>query len=321
MSLSPKAKKVVLIRQRPAFGDALLLGPLIKAIKNKELNTQLTVVTDPAYMSGALPLIFAGVPGVDRVECVGSMEWTTESNKRVDPILNGAGTEVPYTLQKADVLMDCNGGYIAFEREHQGDIPYGIQEFWLRHFRVFTPGMDLRPTWNIPEQAEIDVEQWLQQVNPTGMPMVGMVLRAGDPVRDWDYSKVTDLADWLHTKGFLPISIDPTIPLKSVYGASCIGRKLDFVAALVKRCRVVLTPDTGLLHLAEAVGTRTVALWGIMRPELRVAGYNCRVVPERSLGQCDRGNDCPCCRWKFQRWSCVRKITLPMILAGLKESL
>lgn len=320
MSLQAK-KHIVLIRQRPAFGDALLLGPLIKAIKERELNSQLTVITDPNYMCGALPLIFQGVPGVDRVECISAGEWTTESNKRVDPILNGAGSEIPQTARKANILMDCNGGYIGFEREHKGDIPYGIQEFWLRQFDLYKPGMDLRPKWNIPDASVYDCDQWLQQVNPKDKPMVGIVLRAGDPVRDWNYEMATDIAAWLHTAGYLPVGIDPVMSLKSPYGVSCVGKRLDFVAALLQRCQVVLTPDTGLLHLAEAVGTRTVALWGIMRPELRVAGYNCHVVPQRSLGQCDRGNDCPCCRWKFQRWSCMRKITLPMILQGLKASL
>jgi ADP-heptose:LPS heptosyltransferase len=312
--------KVVLVRQRPAFGDALLLGPLIQAIKAKHLNSHLTVITDPTYMAGALPLIFAGIPGVDRIECVSSMEWTTESNKVIEPILCAASMEMPFTAQTADMLLDCNGGYMTFERAHNGDIPFGIQEFWAREYGYYTPALDLRPKWNIPEKAEIEVDQWLQDVNREKKPVVGIVLRAGDAIRNWGHHKVTDIADWLHTRGLFPISIDPHIPIRSIYGASCVGRRLDFVAALLKRSRLVLTPDTGLLHLAEAVGTPTVALWGIMRPELRMEGYNCRVVPEQSLGQCEN-DDCPCCRWKFQQWSCTYRITLSMILKGLKDSL
>ncbi len=312
---------IILIRQRPAFGDALLIGPLIRALKNHIPDSRLTVLTDSTYMSGALPLIFKGIPHVDRVECVSSMEWTTDSNKQVDPILNAAGPDVPFSVIHSDVVLDCNGGYMAFEREHNGDIPYGIQEFWLRHYGYFHEGLDLRPHWNIPDKAKQAVDQWLQEINPQHKPIVSMVLRAGDRIRDWNFSKhSTDIADWLHTKGFFPIGIDPHIPLKSMYGGSCIGRQLDFVAALLERCKATLTPDTGLLHLAEAVGTPTVALWGIMRPELRVAGYNCHIVPSKSLGQCDDPN-CACCRWKFQQWSCVHKITLPMILAGLRERL
>jgi len=312
---------ILLIRQRPAFGDALLLGPLIRTIKNIYPTSTLTVMTDSTYMAGALPLIFRGVPGVDRVECVPSLEWTTDSNKCVDPILRGAGIEAPYSVTHANLVMDCNGAYMAFERQYGGDIPYGIQEFWLKHFNYYDSTIDLRPKWNIPATALEAVDEWLTSVNLQNKPMVGIVLRAGDKVRDWNYSKhSTDIADWLHTKGILPVGIDPFINLRSIYGVSCIGRQLDFVAALIQRCKVILTPDTGLLHLAEAVGTPTVGLWGIMRPELRVAGYRCNIVPKTSLGQCDQ-QGCPCCSWKFQRWSCLNKITLPMILNGLRESL
>ncbi len=314
-------RSTILIRQRPAFGDALLLGPLIRTLKEHNPNDQLTILTDPTYLAGAMPMIFRHIPGVDRVECVLSLEWTTESNKQIEPFLRAAGAETPHSVKQADLVLDCNGAYMCFERFHEGNIPYGIQEFWLRHFNYYQEGADIRPQWIVPDKAKQAVDVWLAEVNPKNKPIVTIVLRAGEQPRNWDSDKhSTDIADWLHTKGFLPISIDPYLPLKSVYGVSCINRQLDFVAALLERSRLTLTPDTGLLHLAEAVGTPTVALWGIMRPELRVAGYDCTVVPSTSLGLCDN-KECPCCTWKFQQWSCMYKITLPMILAGLRARL
>lgn len=315
--------KIVVIRQRPAFGDALLLQPLLKALREKYPTGHITVVTDPGYMGGALPLMFETMPEVDRVEYIPSLEWTTEENKIVDPILYAAGKDVPFTVSKAKVLLDCNAAFIQFERQHnnRNPPPYGIAEFWLRHFDLYKPEADLLPHYTPSESCVEAVNQWKED-NGITKPMVGIVLRAGDPIRDWDFNGMsTQLADWIHTSGYTPIGIDPIKTLPSMYGFSCIGKKLDFVAALLQQCRVVLTPDTGLLHLSQAVGTPTVALWGIMEPKLRIQGYNCKVVPEHSLGYCDDKKECSTCKRSNQQWSCLRRIKLPMIINALQEKL
>lgn len=315
-------KNIVLIRQRPSIGDALLLAPLIGLLKSRFPDYTLTVITDAQYMGGALPIIFEGIPGVDRVERIDSLEWTTRENTQIDPALRGSATEpLPQTVRNASMIFDCNSAFIQFERKHRGNPPYGIAEFWLRHYGL--DGMtDLLPRYTVSHEAQQVLDPWLSKHNPQNKPMVGIVLRAGDPVRDWDFDNKSEaLAMWLHTKGYLPVGIDWQKPLNSSYGISYVGRRLDSVAALLERCAAVLTPDTGLLHLAQAVGTPQVALWGIMPPELRVAGYNCVVVPKESLGYCadtDGGCRCP---WKFQQWSCLRRITPTMIINGLQEVL
>lgn len=316
--------KIVVIRQRPAFGDALLLQPLLKALREKHPTGHITVVTDPNYLGGALPLMFESMPEIDRVEYIPSLEWTTEENKIVDPILYAAGKDTPYTVTKADILLDCNAAFIQFERQYnsRNPPPCGIAEFWLRHFGFYTPETDLLPHYTVSDSCKEAVNEW-KSSNRITKPMIGIVLRAGDVIRDWDFNGLsTQIADWLHTSGYTPIGIDPVKTLPSIYGYSCVGKKLDYVAALLEQCHLVLTPDTGLLHLAQAVGTRTIALWGIMEPRLRVEGYNCKVVPEHSLGYCSNDRkSCITCKKSNQQWSCLRRIKLPMIIKALEESL
>ena len=316
-------KDIVLIRQRPSIGDALLLAPVISKMRAYPEPHTLTVITDAQYMAGALPIIFKGIPGVDRVECIDSHEWTTPGNTQVDMTLRGVATyPLPYTVKTARRVFDCNSSFIEVERAYNGKPPYGIAEHWLRYHGLYESRADLLPHYTVSYDARRAIDLWLTEQNPQGKPMVGIVLRAGHPARDWDFDgKSTAIAGWLYTKGYLPVGIDSARPLDSAYGISYVGRPLDRVAALLERCTAVLTPDTGLLHLAQAVGTPQVALWGIMPPELRVAGYNCVVVPKESLGHCiTAGYHCQNC-WTFQRWSCLHRITPTMIIDGLQEVL
>ncbi|MGD9548569.1 MAG: glycosyltransferase family 9 protein [Candidatus Krumholzibacteriia bacterium] len=69
------------------------------------------------------------------------------------------------------------------------------------------------------------------------------------------------------------------------------GGSLPEVAAGLGTCHAVLTNDSGLLHLAEAVGTPVVALFG---PTVRAFGYFPRLPASRVL---ERSLDCrPCSR-------------------------
>jgi len=318
-------KRIVIIRQRPSIGDCLLLGPMIQEVKKRNPDCHLTVVTDETYMGGGLVRIFKGIPGVDRVECIDSKEWTTPLNTLIDPSLRGARLDPkPYTVAKADKVYDCNADFMNYEREYRGDPPTGIAEFWLRHHQLYREGVNLLPTFQIDPEVQAEADAWLAEKNPTNKPIIGIVLRAGESPRDWNFNnKASDVMMSVHTKGFLPLTIDSVSYVYSPFAVNLVGKPIDFVAAVVARCKLVLTPDTGLLHLAQAVLTPQVALWGIMRPELRVAGYDCQVVPEHSLGYCQTHNELKYCQcsWKFQQWSCMRKITLRMIIDGIEKAL
>jgi ADP-heptose:LPS heptosyltransferase len=284
----------------------------------------LTVITDAEYMAGGMAKIFEHMPLVDRVECIPAREWATQGLLKAEPPLAGLidpRAKAPPTVAKADLIYDCNGAYVQFERDHAGNPPYGIPEFWLRYHDLWRDGADLRPFYQVMPPEQQAVQAWLGDNGATSRPLAAIVLRAASPARDWNFDGRESLvADYLYTSGYQPVSVDFIQRSHSRFALSCVGRPLDFVAALLARCSLVITPDTGLLHLAEAVGTRTVALWGIMRPELRVQDYNTVVVPKKSLGFCDDSDSQCKCSWKFQKWSCLHRLSLSMICDGIREA-
>ena len=93
---------------------------------------------------------------------------------------------------------------------------------------------------------------------------------------------------------------------------------LPELAQRLGACRVVVTNDSGLLHLAEAAGTPVLALFG---PTVRAFGYfpllpNSRVL-ERELGcrPCSRNGRRPCWRGDL---ACLAEISPDAVLAALR---
>jgi len=98
------------------------------------------------------------------------------------------------------------------------------------------------------------------------------------------------------------------------------GQPLVEVARSLAECRVLVTNDSGLLHVAEAVGTPVRAFFG---PTVREFGYfpllgDSRVL-ERSLDcrPCSRNGKRPCHR---QDLACLAEISASEALASLPEA-
>ncbi|HLC80875.1 MAG TPA: lipopolysaccharide heptosyltransferase II [Candidatus Nanoarchaeia archaeon] len=87
--------------------------------------------------------------------------------------------------------------------------------------------------------------------------------------------------------------------------------------ALMKRCELVVTHDTGPLHMAAATGTKVIALFG-PTPAHRFAPRNA-VVLETKTEKCPcydiHGNYTACAEPE-----CMKKISVEMVLDKIKES-
>lgn len=94
---------------------------------------------------------------------------------------------------------------------------------------------------------------------------------------------------------------------------------LSDVAAHLAACRVLLTNDSGLMHLAEAVGTPVLALFG---PTVRAFGYFPRLPQSRVLERdldcrpCSRNGKRPCFKGDLP---CLREIAPDTVLTALRD--
>jgi ADP-heptose:LPS heptosyltransferase len=90
------------------------------------------------------------------------------------------------------------------------------------------------------------------------------------------------------------------------------------LAALMKRFKVYLTPDSAPLHIAAAVGTPSVALFGPTAPERHVAPAGaCVVLCKGNELRCSPCYD-PVCR---KRISCMKRITVDEAFSAMEPYL
>jgi ADP-heptose:LPS heptosyltransferase len=96
---------------------------------------------------------------------------------------------------------------------------------------------------------------------------------------------------------------------------------LPRLAALARACTVVLCHDSGPMHVAAAVGTPVVALYGSQNPELfRPAGPNHRIlVPSMPCSPCLAPG--ACVAGDSYRTYCVRRHTVDEVYGAVRSAL
>ena len=108
--------------------------------------------------------------------------------------------------------------------------------------------------------------------------VVGLALRGIYRHRSWPMHNVYRLAEMLVDAGVGVIMFDgereaPRMPHRGAGVAHAYGLPLEMVAALVVRCDAVVSPDTGLLHLAGMLRVPTAGIFGAVHPDLRTKHY------------------------------------------------
>ena len=82
--------------------------------------------------------------------------------------------------------------------------------------------------------------------------------------------------------------------------------------AMLRRCDVFISGDTGLMHMAAAVGTRTVSLFGPTSATRRAPRNN------HGIALCPTANCHPCFRGRWGPCDCIRQISPSQVSDAVK---
>jgi ADP-heptose:LPS heptosyltransferase len=144
-------------------------------------------------------------------------------------------------------------------------------------------------------------------------PYIALVTGAAHATKRLPESRLTELCQLLPEPVVLlggPEEADQGKRIAAAAGPhvvnACGQLSLHQSAALVKHARLVITHDTGLMHMAAAFDKKIISLWGNTVPEfgmypyspkgekqniiLEVKGLSCRPCSKIGFGQCPRGH-------------------------------
>jgi heptosyltransferase-2 len=194
--------------------------------------------------------------------------------------------------------------------------------------------LDVTPDGQPPEfvlapEAEREVATWLGTSNQR--PLVALAPGAAHATKRWPLEHWQVLARWLAGRGFEVVLVggeeDRSLGSALSEGAKCPVANatglfgLQGTGALLRRAAAVVCGDTGVMHIATAVGTPVVALFGptvrqfgffpyTSHAEVMELGLPCRPCSSKGGPRCPLGHH-----------RCLRDIGPDMVFAALRRSI
>jgi heptosyltransferase-2 len=313
--------KLVFIRFS-SLGDCVLLCPLLAHARRSGAD-EVVVLTKRAYAD-----LFAAAEGVDRVIAI-DRGTSVAQLLGIASALRATGHVVvdAHASWRSRVVAWRAGGAVARIRKHT------LPRLGLIVFKRYAA---LAGPAGLPETA----------LRPGGLAVPATAAAAAEraiggrdaiavaPGSRWDSKRWTgfaELCEALAARGHLVVLVGDqmdraiTAPIAAALGENALDlagtAPLMHTAAHISRCRLFVGNDSGLMHLAEAVGVPVVAMFG---PTVESFGYfpalDASRVVERRLAcrPCSRNGALPCPR---RSGECLAAIPYERVLETVNEAL
>jgi ADP-heptose:LPS heptosyltransferase len=202
-----------------------------------------------------------------------------------DLVLNVTGSELANLLSGSVRATEVRGGLIAPDRTRVVRHPW-MTYFWssllAREFGAVNlvdlfsrvaevpidgGGLEIA----VPASAEVGVERLLgDRGRPDGAPLVALQLGASEERKRWQPERFAAMANQLPrgfgavvlvgSRGERELAARAIGELRRPYVDATGHTTVQELAALLRRCRLLITNDTGTMHVATAVGTPVLDL-------------------------------------------------------------
>ena len=270
----------LLVYRSGALGDALLAVPALAALRDRFAAGQVTVVTNPSV----LPLLLAsGLCDVARSQDDPRLLWlfsaagVASETPRVDAAVvwsSAVSVGAVEELRRRGALV-----IQAPSRPSEGADEHA-SEYLLRTIAPLVGGgrCPRVPPLTPPPQATDAADAWLAQHDPGAHPLVALHPGSGSARKNWPADRFARVASLLAEAGRRPLfvvgpadaDVEAALRRRPDWDRWLVAGALDVptLAALLTRCRGYLGNDSGVSHLAAAMGTPTVALFGATDPRV-----------------------------------------------------
>lgn len=329
----------ILVIRFSSIGDIVLTTPVLRCIRRQFPDAELHYLTKHAFQP-----VIAHNPNIDKVHYIG------EDVSEIIPTLKAEKydyvADLHYNLRTARVKQALG------VRETHAFPKLNVQK-WL----LVNPRLNLMPDKSI-------VERYFEAVKPLGVhndgqgleyyiPETALTDNDDIPTSHWNgyvacviggsyFTKKFPVSQWQAFCESVPYPVIliggpddreegrqiAEIDSVKIYN-SCGKFNLNESAHLVQRARVVVSNDTGLMHVAAAFGKPVISLWGNTSPDMGMFPYyggnnlKARVDP-RSVLMENRKLYChPCSKLGYARcprghFKCMKTLDIHTIVEKVK---
>ncbi|HLY11863.1 MAG TPA: lipopolysaccharide heptosyltransferase II [Planctomycetota bacterium] len=263
----------ILVKGNNWLGDAVMSLPTLKSLKTMLPRSRVTVLTKPAFAD-----LYAGAPYVDEVlsHHRGGMGTWVDIVRSLKKKKFDAALVLPRSFSAAllawSVRIPRRIGYADGARTKlltETPAPLDRRHRVYHYHHLLTafgdPPAVQPPRLELPAAARA----WAEETLPGG-PWIGFNPGATyGAAKQWFPDRFIDLGKKLRPRGRIVVVGGPAEAdlgdqvAKGVGGLSIAGRtSVMQLSAAIARCSLFVTNDTGPMHVADAVGTPMVAIFG-----------------------------------------------------------
>lgn len=327
----------VLIVLLGAIGDVVRALPLLQRLRAAWPAADITWGVEPA----AAPIV-AGHPALNR-HIVFARREGLAGFRRFARELRAHGPDLTLDLQrllKSGLASWASRAPVRigfhFRNSREGNWLFNnrtippVERFTskLRHYLLFadTLGLPQVPVSFGLHASEEEAAHAAELVRPAGDRYAAMFLGSTWPSRQWFAQAAAEVCRGLRDRGIAPVLIGVqsdaafATEVESLSNGAVLNltgkTSLRDVIALAARATIAIGPDSGPMHIAAAVGTPIVSLWGATSPK-RAAPYGSEhllIQGEAPCTPCYK-KECPIGR------VCMQSITGAMVLERVDRSL
>jgi len=147
------------------------------------------------------------------------------------------------------------------------------------------PDWELRPKVLLAASDEAEAEAYFQTLHPdSSIPLVACFVTTRQPTGVWPVEKFRETLELLHSSAPVRIilcgapedtaqlnDLQSSLSFPTTVNASLLG--LRSLVAFLKKCRIVLSTDSGPRHLANAAGVPVVYLRNLRSSKIETGNY------------------------------------------------
>jgi len=259
-----------------SIGDVLLTTPLVRALHRRHPDAELYFVTKRAMA----PLVLEN-PKLDKVIELEPNERITDLARRLRALRPTHGLDLHGSLRSAALrlLVPCQwSGYSKRKLARTALIAAKINMYGKlvpvpeRYFEA-ARALNVHPDGGPPEfflapAARERFARWLAERGLDGQPFAALAPGAAHATKRWPLRHWSALAEQLRGMGYGLVAVGGAADrqLAGELGPGVHNAAGEFTlqetGACLARARVLVSGDTGVMHMATGVGTRVVALFG-----------------------------------------------------------